>query len=349
MQPYLSPATYFEKPQRLWLFGLGLSIFIGALASFPRMLRRDDFELGEAAANALYLAGCSFMLWSVHYFFLLHPLVARFLPAFHWRALLSIGLSIPFALVYDSILRSIFHNLSLSILVNVVPGRLLWFLAFRAVVLSTFEFFVLYYWLVQRQVQRSAWENEQLKQENLRARLESLAQQVNPHFLFNALNTVSSISTEIPVKNYLVQLSNVYRYLLNFNVASTVTLQKELEFIRAYLFILQTRYEKGLQVEMNIAPEVLEKKLPPLALQLLVENAVKHNVILEQQPLGIWVTANAELGLCVRNNVQRKRSVEPSAGIGLQNLQNRYSLLGNDQIEIKETAEEWRVTIPLLP
>ena len=260
---------------------------------------------------------------------------------------MSIALSIPLALIYDGCVRSVFHNL--SILANVLPDRLIWFLAFRALVLSTFEFFVLYYWLVQRQAQRSALENEQLKQENLMARLESLTQQVNPHFLFNALNTVSSISTEAPVKNYLVQLSNVYRYLLNFNVASTVTLQKELEFIRAYLFILQTRYEKGLQVEMDISAEVLDKKLPPLALQLLVENAVKHNVILEQQPLCIQVTANAELGLSVRNNVQPKRSVEPSSEFGLQNLQNRYSLLGNHQIDIESSPKEWQVTIPLLP
>ncbi|MDX2068488.1 MAG: histidine kinase [Haliscomenobacter sp.] len=344
---YFAPLVYLEKPQRLWLLGFGLSIFIGALASFPRMLRRDDFELDEAVANALYLAGFSFILWIVHYFFLLHHRVSTFIPKFPWRALMGIALSIPLALIYDGCVRSVFHNL--SIFAHVLPDRLFWFLAFRAIVLSTFEFFVLYYWLVQRQAQRNALENEQLKQENLRARLESLTQQVNPHFLFNALNTVSSISTEAPVKNYLVQLSNVYRYLLNFNVASTVTLQKELEFIRAYLFILQTRYEKGLQVEMNIAPEVLDKKLPPLALQLLVENAVKHNVILEQQPLCIQVTANAEMGLCVRNNVQPKRSVEPSSEFGLQNLQNRYSLLGNHQVEIESNPKEWRVTIPLLP
>lgn len=344
---YFTPFVYLEKPQRLWLFGLGLSIFIGALASFPRMLRRDDFELGEAIANALYLAGFSLILWAVHFSFLLHHRVSSYVPKFPLRALMSIALSIPLALVYDAFIRSIFHNL--SILANVLPDRLLWFLAFRAVVLSTFEFFVLYYWLVQRQAQRSALENEQLKQENLMARLESLTQQVNPHFLFNALNTVSSISNEAPVKNYLVQLSNVYRYLLNFNVASTVTLQKELEFIRAYLFILQTRYEKGLQVEMNIDPEVLDKKLPPLALQLLVENAVKHNVILEQQPLCIQVTASAESGLRVRNNVQPKRSVESSSEFGLQNLQNRYSLLGNHQIEIENSPTEWLVTIPLLP
>jgi sensor histidine kinase YesM len=190
---------------------------------------------------------------------------------------------------------------------------------------------------------------EQLKRENLQTQLESLKAQVNPHFLFNSLNSLSSLISEDSAKaeKFLDELSKVYRYLLRNNEDDLTTLSEELQFIRSYAHLLQTRYCESLQMLVNIHPKYHEHRLPPLTLQMLVENAVKHNRMMKECPLRIMLrTENGNL--IVVNNLQRKVRQVSSNRVGLGNITKKYKLLGQPDIVVKETQKEFAVIIPLI-
>lgn len=192
-------------------------------------------------------------------------------------------------------------------------------------------------------------EAEQLSKENLRTQLNSLLQQINPHFLFNSLNTLSALIDENPqdAQKYLSDLSKVYRYLLRTNENELATLANEINFIDSYFHLLQTRFGKGVKLLKNIQAEDYNKMLPPLTLQLLVENAVKHNTVGKTKPLVIEITASGEY-LTVRNNLQRKVLKVESGKVGLSNIAEKYRLINKSSIEISETDDYFSVTVPLI-
>lgn len=193
-------------------------------------------------------------------------------------------------------------------------------------------------------------ETEKLKKANLQSQLDSLKQQVNPHFLFNSLNTLSSLIDEDTDKAelFIEELSSVYRYLLQTNENALTTLRDELTFIESYFHLLKTRYGSGIDLRVTIAPVFQTAQLPPLTLQMLVENAVKHNVILSDQPLLIRIETTDSGRLVVTNNVQRKNVRVLSNGVGLANIATKYQLLGQQGLEIQNTNECFSVTLPLL-
>jgi sensor histidine kinase YesM len=191
---------------------------------------------------------------------------------------------------------------------------------------------------------------EMLKKENLQSQLESLKQQVNPHFLFNSLNTLSFLMRKDVdrAELFLDELSKVYRYLLQNNEDGLIALEKELQFIQSYIHLLSTRYGSAIQVVLNVDPTYLSYGIPSLTLQLLIENAVKHNIIDKDTPLVIEILTNERAQLMVRNNVQRKILKLPSNKIGLTNIAAKYKLLDQPDIEIIETADTFLVQIPLI-
>ncbi|MGA0558608.1 sensor histidine kinase [Larkinella sp. VNQ87] len=193
-------------------------------------------------------------------------------------------------------------------------------------------------------------ETEKLKKANLQSQLDSLKQQVNPHFLFNSLNTLSSLIDEDTDKAelFIEELSSVYRYLLQTNENALTSLRNELKFIDSYFHLLKTRYGNGIELRVHIAPEFQDAQLPPLTLQMLVENAVKHNVILADQPLQIRIETTADGRLTVANNVQRKNVRVASNGVGLANIATKYQLLGHSSLAIQNTDTTFSVTLPLL-
>lgn len=190
---------------------------------------------------------------------------------------------------------------------------------------------------------------EQLKRENLQTQLESLKAQVNPHFLFNSLNSLSSLISEDSEKaeKFLDELSKVYRYLLRNNEDDLTTLSEELQFIQSYYHLLKTRYGESLQVHTYIDDQYLDYQLPPLTLQMLVENAVKHNRMMKEFPLRI-VLKNAGDKLIVVNNLQRKVRQVSSNRIGLGNIAKKYKLLQQEDIQVKQDETEFAVEIPLI-
>jgi sensor histidine kinase YesM len=192
-------------------------------------------------------------------------------------------------------------------------------------------------------------ETQELKKMNLQSQLESLKMQINPHFLFNNLNSLSSLITTDAeqAELFLDELSSVYRYLLQQNNRDLCPLSDELIFIKAYFHLLKTRHGNGILLEMNVDSRYMSYLLPPLTLQLLFENAIKHNVILADSPLTIRLyTQNGYLH--VENSVQLKKSVVPSNRIGLQNIMMKYQLLGQPPVVVKHTDDTFLVCLPLL-
>jgi sensor histidine kinase YesM len=194
-------------------------------------------------------------------------------------------------------------------------------------------------------------EAEQLKKVNLQSQLEGLKGQVNPHFLFNSLNSLSSLISDEPerAEKFVDEMSKVYRYLLRNNEDGLVTLEAEMQFIQSYFHMLKTRYGDTLQLETNINPHCLQNQLPPLTLQMLVENAVKHNMMLKDSPLKIMIMTTNSGRLIVCNNLQRKVRNVSSNKVGLSNIINKYRLMNQEDIMINDDGKEFLVVIPLLP
>ncbi|MEY8706449.1 histidine kinase [Bacteroides faecichinchillae] len=212
--------------------------------------------------------------------------------------------------------------------------------------LVTSSCYIIY--LIRRQ-QLVSIENEQLLAENLRNQYEVLKNQLNPHMLFNSLNTLQSLVRENQSKaqDYIQELSRVLRYTLQSNDSQSVTLRKEMDFASAYIFLLKMRFENNLQFDIQINKTLENYLLPPMAVQVLIENAVKHNEISNRKPLTIHITTDNEGYLSVSNAIQPKWTATPGTGIGLANLAKRYRLLFKQDIQITED-KEFTVCIPLI-
>jgi two-component system LytT family sensor kinase len=193
-------------------------------------------------------------------------------------------------------------------------------------------------------------EKEKLEKEKLRAELNQLKGIINPHFLFNNLNSLSSLISENPVQAevFLDELTTVFRYLLRNNEMELTTLRQEMQFIKSYYHLLQTRYGPGINMTIDIHSQYEELMLPPLTLQLLVENAVKHNRIQKEQPLQIEICATTGNKLIIRNNLNKKEGWVESTGIGLQNINARYRMLNRPEVVIEKQQGYFSVIISLV-
>ncbi|WPV64713.1 MULTISPECIES: sensor histidine kinase [unclassified Chitinophaga] len=196
-------------------------------------------------------------------------------------------------------------------------------------------------------LQKTQLENEHLKQAHLRAQLLSLQQQISPHFLFNSLSTLKHIAHDKDTKDFVVQLSHVYRYLLNINEHQITKLVDELNFIDSYLYILYQRFEGDLKVQINIPEQYHNYLIPPLAIQLLIENAIKHNALSPETPLLIEIFIENET-VTVKNIRQPKKYPVESTKLGLQNINERFLLLFDKQITIDNTDESFTVHLPVI-
>lgn len=202
----------------------------------------------------------------------------------------------------------------------------------------------------QAALKQTELEKERLAKAQLQSELEILKNQVNPHFLFNSLNVLSSLIGEDAAKAeaFVDRLSKVYRYLLQNNRQAWNSLESELDFIKSYAYLLNTRYGDAVRLTVAVDEAALPLQLPPLTLQLLVENAVKHNVVHRSKPLFIQITTQGET-LYVRNNLQKKaRHQVLSHGIGLSNIAEKYRLLQGKSISVNEDDESFCISLPLL-
>jgi hypothetical protein len=202
---------------------------------------------------------------------------------------------------------------------------------------------------VNRIIRQIEQEKEDLVQANLQQQYDSLKEQVNPHFLFNNLNSLSALITKDPkrAEEFINQMSNVYRYLLRNNEENLTTLSEELKFIESYNHLLKTRFGDGFQPLIHVNETLKQYAVPPMTLQLLVENAVKHNIVSAEQPLRLTMLTENE-NLIVTNNLQTKTKTFESNGVGLANIIAKYKLLNQPALEIRKTKDHFTVVIPLI-
>lgn len=181
------------------------------------------------------------------------------------------------------------------------------------------------------------------------AQFDALKNQLDPHFLFNSLNVLVSLIEENPkaATKFTTSLSKVYRYVLEQRNKELVSVDEELKFARTYVGLLKTRFEDSIEIEIPDQGSIENAKVVPLSLQLLIENAVKHNIVSSNKPLKLKIYEQDQF-LVIENNLQKKQVIKESSGVGLQNIESRYRLLTNRQMTINETTDTFKVSVPIL-
>ncbi len=198
-------------------------------------------------------------------------------------------------------------------------------------------------------LKKTQLEAEQLKKQNIEAQFEALRNQINPHFLFNCFNVLSTLvhkDAEASSK-FIAQLSNVYRYLLYNQEKKIVTLKEELAFLDSYTYLLRTRFNDNLIIESKISDGLKQVMVAPASLQMLIENAIKHNVASKKAPLNIILQTEGDY-IKVSNSLQKKEIEEESTKIGLNNIVSRYKLLSDKPVKIEKTDTLFIVKLPIL-
>ncbi len=260
--------------------------------------------------------------------------------------------------ILGNIVASVFgiflSRLTLNVFVNDVPLEAFlagerpdyYYISFTISMVVVFIFYSVFYYRFYKE--------KQLKEQKIiagtaSARFDALKNQLDPHFLFNSLNVLTSLIEEDPhqAQKFTTSLSKVYRYVLEQKNKDLVTVDEELNFARTYVRLLKMRFEDSIVFSIPDKSIIPDSRIVPLSLQLLLENAVKHNVVTSAKPLHITVKEESGM-LIVSNNLQEKQVVKKSSGVGLQNIQQRYEILTDRQVFIDKTASSFSVAIPIL-
>ncbi|WP_373519307.1 2TM domain-containing protein [Pricia sp.] len=207
-------------------------------------------------------------------------------------------------------------------------------------------FYVFFYYKYR---QESKFKEQKIIAGTASAKFDALKNQLDPHFLFNSLNVLTSLIEENPqqAQKFTTSLSKVYRYVLEQKNKDLVSVDEELQFAKTYIELLKMRFEGSIVFDIPDASQDPEAKIVPLSLQLLLENAVKHNIVTASKPLHIRVFEE-DGGLVVYNNLQEKQTVKKSSGVGLRNIQQRYGILTDKTVEIEKKDSDFRVRLPIL-
>jgi len=337
----------YNKQTRIWI-----GIAAGFLFKFPA-----DIILSISYRNHSLFTHFSdyilLILLSVLLFHIFHLLNSKLDNFYIWdknprrRLGIQIIIQIFLAIIILFPAKYFFNNLIFSQVFYVLKFEIISFFVLCFVILS-FNLIELSYF-INHKWRNSLAELERFKKENAEFRFETLMNQVNPHFLFNSLNTLSSLvyeNQDIAAK-YIRELSKVYRYVLENKENELVTLQDDLEFVKAYVYLFELRFANRLSFDFNINENSLKYLIAPMTIQLLIENAVKHNIISNKKHLEIKIFTEIPY-LVVSNKLQKKTEKPFSSGMGLENIKSRYAYLSNKEVLISETEDEFIVKIPLI-
>jgi LytS/YehU family sensor histidine kinase len=277
-------------------------------------------------------------------FFILNP-AGKHEKLSAYRIIIAIILTIATVYIVNDLLHPIFHGDK-----DLRPGRrkdefdYINFFVSGLVIAST---------LVIRLIflkQNVMLENELLRREALQSQYESLKNQLSPHFLFNSLTALNVLIKEDTdqAQNYVNSLSRALRYTLKSNEKKLVTLSEEMDFMSSYLFLIRMRYGDNLVISTKINEKMQSLLLPPLTIQTLVENAIKHNEISRRKPLKIDIITTSAGSLIIVNEIQQKMAGEEGTGIGLTNLSKQFMLLIGKDIIIRREGGKFSIEVPLI-
>lgn len=245
------------------------------------------------------------------------------------------------------LLLTLYHFMYYHVMGVDIDKRDWGFVKFNYVVLTVVLFFIARVLRLQTDQQESKLENERLKQQNLQNELAALKNQIDPHFLFNSLNSLTSlIRDNKPATQFVNKLSYMYRYILQSGDSNLVTVKEELKYLESYAYLIETRYRDRFQLNIKIDESFLDKKLPPMALQLLVENAVKHNEISASHPLKVDILQRNG-SIFVENIIRPRTNLADGTKNGLINLKKRYALLLKQDLSIRQDNDIFSVELPL--
>jgi sensor histidine kinase YesM len=338
------PASVLLTPRQYLRFAILTALAIGLLIT-PDLLARPGMTFGHfwlQLGRVLVFTGCIFGL--NYYLRYSRTRTQRWLrrQVAGRRKAVYVITSVLLSLVVGSLLRLAAALLGYQDAESWV-FTLLTNILFSGVLLAIQAFIGL-----TEQAQHLVQENEEYHRAQLQARYESLKQQLSPHFLFNSLATLRElIYVDVAAaERFVEEMSHVYRYLLLHSEHNAVSLREELCFLQSYAFLLQMRFGENLLLHVSIPDHVMDRLVPPLALQTLVENVVKHNVIGRQHPLNLYVELREPDYLQVRHVRRPRLNTVPSSGIGLHNLADRVRLLHQAEMLIEKDTE-FRVSLPL--
>ena len=325
----------FYKKHKYWLIIFaGLVVFLASVISLIQLpAYRTSFSLSEFFGS---LALClPFMVITIYidYRFVNYFNSALWQSKSLWIRILAEG----FITIALALIVLIIGNLPFKPIFDIPTESTIISVLFNCFAVLLIEFYV------------NRRNSHELQKEYIKIQYRQLKSQINPHFLFNSLNVLVSLINKDSERasEYVKKLSEVYRYVLTYDMKDLVTIREELDFIKNYMEILILRFGKGLGFKTEVEKDYLSYHIPPMTLQLLVENAVKHNIITPSSPLVIQISTDDGV-LCVSNNVNPRNHVESSNGIGLNNLNEKYLFLANKGIDIRADEAVYLVKLPLI-
>lgn len=318
------------------------SLVLGLLSSVPQ-LASHQFHAAEAIVNAVITASFAVIMWYFNIYMLnRYPDRAR-TQRISYRRLISslgVGLVVMLALAY----------LQQLILSHINFGPTMLMIEVRGILINLVFYMFLHLLQQNYENQQVNMELEQVRNDNLGAQYELLKQQVNPHFLFNSLNTLKAMvdSGDEEAGDFIIKLSNFYRFTLESRKLDLIHVHEEMEILNAYLFLQKARFDDGFTFTSDLSPKVLQSLVPPFTLQLLVENCIKHNIVSLARPLHIRIYEEED-ALVVENQVQLKSGENSeSLGVGLRNIDLRYHHLLQQHIGIIQNDQLFQIKLPLI-
>lgn len=330
-------------------FRLILIPFFGILLPLVTgLVDHSRYSLWQVKLSYLYTIGISFVIWHGNRF-----LLFTLRSYFDW-------FNKPLRKIAALILAISFYTIPVSVLMLVgwyhlfAQGNVNWdMVGINALIIMVVVLFIVHVYetvFLVKEAETEKVQRAQTEKAKAEAELEALKNQIDPHFIFNSLNTLSHLIEEKPLKAKLFNdsLADVYRYILQNKARDLVLLREEMEFLQNYFSLLKIRFEKAVQMKAGVPAHAMDQYLiPPISLQVLAENAIKHNEFSEATPLVLEIDMKNE-ELVVRNRVRKKTVRKASSRIGLQNLRERYKLTTSKEVIIREEENSFIVNLPVL-
>jgi two-component system, LytTR family, sensor kinase len=323
------------SPAIIW----GSSIFIGLLSSVPQFAEHH-FNLLQAVVNAGITGAFAVVMWYFNLYILSRrPTHQKMISYSKLLGSLGFGMIVMLGLAWVQQL----------ILSHINFGPVMLMIEVRGILINLVFYMFLHLLQQNYENQHVNMELERIRNDNLGAQYELLKQQVNPHFLFNSLNTLKAMveTNDQQSVDFILKLSNFYRYTLESRKLDLIHVREEMEILNAYLFLQKARFDEGFTFTSELSEATLQTLIPPFTLQLLVENCIKHNIVSLQRPLHIRLY-EADGNIIVENQLQPKSGEQDSLGVGLKNIDLRYTHLLEKHIDIIQGDKTFQVRLPLI-